>query len=156
MPVHLSGPPEGLRGSRADARLLLGRARIALAALGLSRSELSIALVDDREISRLNGEWRGRPTPTDVLSFSLVEGDFSEHRGGLLGDVVISVETAARQAAERRRGLDDELARLLVHGLLHLVGHDHEADDEARAMAAEERRLRRAIREAGARSRTAT
>lgn len=152
MPVHVSGPPEGLRGSRADVRLLARRARAALSALGLSRSELSVALVDDREIARLNGEWRARPTPTDVLSFSLVEGDFSEHRGGLLGDVVISVETAARQAAERHRGLDDELARLLVHGLLHLVGHDHEADDEARAMAAEERRLRRAMREEGARS----
>jgi rRNA maturation RNase YbeY len=155
MPVHLSGPPEGLRGSRADTRLLVRRARAALSALGLSRSELSISLVDDREIARLNGQWRARPTPTDVLSFSLVEGDFSQHRGGLLGDVVISVETAARQAAERRRGLDDELARLLVHGLLHLVGHDHEADDEARAMAAEERRLRRAIREDRDRSRPA-
>jgi len=147
MPVHLSGPPEGLRGSRADTRLLVGRARTALSELGLARSELSIALVDDDEIARLNGEWRARPTPTDVLSFSLVEGDFAEHRAGLLGDVVISVETAARQAAARHRGLDDELARLLVHGLLHLVGHDHEADEEARAMEAEERRLRRALRD---------
>ena len=135
MAVHVSGPPEGLRGSRADAGLIAKRARVALSSLGLSRSELSIALVDDREIARLNREWRSKRGPTDVLSFSLVEGDFSEHRGGLLGDVVISIETAARQAAERRRGLDDELARLMVHGLLHLVGHDHEDDAEARVMA---------------------
>jgi probable rRNA maturation factor len=148
MAVQVAGPPEGLRGSRADARLLARRARAALSALGLSRSELSIALVDDDEIARLNRDWRKKRGPTDVLSFSLVEGDFAEHRAGLLGDVVISVETAARQAAERRRGLDDELARLMVHGLLHLVGHDHEADDEARVMTAEERRVRRAVREA--------
>jgi probable rRNA maturation factor len=90
-----------------------------------------------------------------VLSFSLLEGAHAEHRGGLLGDVVISVETAARQAAERRRGLDDELTRLMVHGLCHVLGHDHEADEEARVMAAEERRVRAAIRasEAGASAR---
>ncbi len=148
MPVHLVGPPEGKRGSRADGRLLARRARVAMGALGHARSELSIALVDDDEISELNGEYRDKRGPTDVLSFSLLEGDDVEHRGVLLGDVVISVETAARQAAERRRGLDDELARLMVHGLCHLVGHDHERDDEARAMEAVERRLRRAIREA--------
>ena len=148
MAVQLAGPPEGRRGSRADGRMLVRRARVALAALGHARSELSIALVDDEEIKALNGQWRGKPRPTDVLSFSLIEGDFADFRGGLLGDVVISVETAAAQASERRRGLDDELTRLMVHGLLHLVGHDHEGDDEARVMAAEERRLRRAIREA--------
>ena len=148
MPVALVGPPEGLRGSRADGGLLARRARVALKALKLSRSELSLALVDDPTITELNGTWRDKPRPTDVLSFSLVEGEAADHRGAMLGDVVISVETAARQAAERRRGLDDELCRLMVHGLLHLVGHDHERDDEAKAMAAEERRLRRAIRDA--------
>ncbi len=121
-----------------------------MGAIGQRRSELSIALVDDGEIAALNGAYRSKRGPTDVLSFSLLEGDDSEHRGALLGDIVISVETAARQAAERRRGLDDELTRLMVHGLCHLVGHDHELDDEARVMAAEERRLRRAIRESEA------
>jgi len=148
VPVHLVGPPEEGRGSRADGGLLARRARSAMKALGLDRAELSLALVGDAEIAALNAEYRGKQGPTDVLSFSLLEGDDAEHRGALLGDVVISVETAARQAAARRRGLDDELARLMVHGLCHLVGHDHERDDEARAMAAEERRLRRAIREA--------
>ena len=148
MAVHLIGPPEEGRGSRADGRLLARRARAAMKALGHARSELSIALVDDAAIAELNDQYRDKSGATDVLSFSLLEGEDDEHRGGLLGDVVISVETAAKQAAERRRGLDDELARLMVHGLCHLLGHDHEADDEARLMAAEERRLRGAIREA--------
>ena len=136
----ISGPPEAIRGARVDVPRLRRRARAILRAIGQSRSELSIALVDDGAISELNGEWRAKPRATDVLSFSLVEGDFADHRGGMLGDVVISVETAAAQAADRKRGLDDTVARLLVHGVLHLIGHDHEDDDEAWVMAAEERR----------------
>jgi len=96
-------------------------------------------------MGELNAAHRGKAGPTDVLSFSLVEGAHAEHRGALLGDVVIDVEQAARQARRARRTLDDELAKLLIHGVLHLVGHDHEADDEARRMRAEERRLWRAL-----------
>jgi probable rRNA maturation factor len=127
-----------------DVAGLRRRALHVLKAVGESRSELSVALVDDREIADLNGRWRDRPRATDVLSFSLVEGEYSERRGGLLGDVVISVETAARQAGERHRALDEVVTRLLIHGVLHLIGFDHEDDDEARAMGAEERRLWRA------------
>lgn len=145
MSVMVSGPPEAIRGSRVDVPRLRRRAREILRAIGQARAELSIALVDDHEIAELNGTWRSRPTPTDVLSFSLVEGDFADHRGSMLGDVVISVETAATQAAERHRSLDDTVARLLVHGVLHLIGHDHEELDEARRMAAEERRVWRAL-----------
>ena len=145
MSVVISGPPGAIRGARVDVPRLRRRAREVLRAIGQSRSELSIALVDDDEISDLNGEWRAKPRATDVLSFSLVEGDFADHRGGMLGDVVISVETAAAQAADRKRGLDDTVARLLVHGVLHLIGHDHEDDDEARVMAAEERRVWRSL-----------
>ena len=100
-----------------------------LSQLGHGDSELSIALVDDAEIRRLNDEWRGKKRSTDVLSFSLLEGDGARHRGKLLGDVVISVETAARQATARHRGLDEAIGRLVVHGLLHILGHDH--DDAA-------------------------
>jgi len=146
MAVRLVGPPEGVRGSRLDAHLLKSRAVSLLRALGLARAELSIALVDDAEMKELNREWRGLARPTDVLSFSLMEGEHQGHRGALLGDVVISVETAAAQAAARRRGLDEEAARLLIHGMLHLVGHDHEVEAEARLMRAEQRRLWRAIR----------
>jgi probable rRNA maturation factor len=116
-----------------------------LRALKLGRAELSIALVADADIERLNAEWRGQPRPTDVLSFSLVEGDHADHRAGMLGDVVISVETAAAQAADRRRSLDEVVTRLMIHGVLHLIGHDHEEDGEARRMAAEERRLWREV-----------
>jgi rRNA maturation RNase YbeY len=145
MSVMISGPPEAVRGSRVDVDRLRRRAGRILRAVGESRSELSVALVDDETIAELNRQWRDKPRPTDVLSFSLVEGDFAAHRGGLLGDVVISVETAATQAAARHRALDDEVARLLVHGVLHLIGHDHEEDEEAARMAAEERRVWRLI-----------
>ena len=102
-------------------------------------------LVDDAEIAELNERFRGKRGPTDVLSFSLLEGAHAERAGALLGDVVMGVGVARRQAARGRRTLDDELARLLIHGVLHLVGHDHEKDDEAARMRAEERRLGRSI-----------
>jgi len=146
MTVRLSGPPEGARATRVDVALLRSRARAVLRTLGLSRAELSVALVDDQEIAHLNVDWRGRRGPTDVLSFSLVEGECGDFRGTLLGDVVIGIETAARQARERHRALDEEVARLLIHGVLHLVGHDHERDDETRRMRSEERQLWRAVR----------
>jgi probable rRNA maturation factor len=146
MSVAISGPPDAVRGARIDVAKLTRNGRATLAALRLARAELSIALVDDAEIEHLNRTYRNKGRPTDVLSFSLVEGDHADHRGGMLGDVVISVETAARQAAERHRSLDETLTRLMIHGVLHLIGHDHEEDGDARRMAAEERRLLRALR----------
>ena len=145
MSVMIAGPPDAIRGSRVDVARLRRVANAVLRGIGQSKSELSVALVDDASIAELNGQYRAKPRPTDVLSFSLVEGDFADHRGGMLEDVVISVETAAAQAAERHRSLDETVARLLVHGVLHLIGHDHEQDDEARAMQAEERRLLKAL-----------
>jgi probable rRNA maturation factor len=145
MTVRLAGPPDDPDVPAVDTALLARRARRVLAALGHARSELSITLTDDAGIAELNESWRGKRGPTDVLSFSLVEGDHAEHRGGLLGDVVIGVPQAARQARRAHRGLDRELAHLAIHGILHLLGHDHERDDEARVMLAEERRLRREI-----------
>lgn len=142
MTVRLSGrrglPP-------VDRARLRRRASALLRELERPDAELSVALVDDAEIAELNARWRGRAGATDVLSFSLEEGSHAEHRGALLGDVVISLETAARQARRRRHSLEDEVLRLLIHGALHLVGHDHVGDAEARAMRAEERRIRRAI-----------
>ena len=81
-----------------------------------------------------------------MLAFSLLEGAHAERRGALLGDVVIGLETAARQARARRRTLDDEVARLLVHGALHLVGYDHVRRADARVMREQERRVWRALR----------
>ena len=147
MTVRLSGPAPARGLPTVDLPLLRARARRLLRELARPRAELSVALVDDAEIARLNARWRGRDRPTDVLSFSLLEGPFADRRGALLGDVVIGIETAARQARGRHRSLDETVARLLIHGALHLLGHDHERLDEARAMRAEERRLWRALRE---------
>lgn len=146
MSVRLAGPPRRRDGLGVDRRALRSRAQRILRELGHGRSELSVSLVSDEEIARLNREYRGREGPTDVLSFSLLEGPYAQFRGALLGEVVIGLETAARQARRARRSLDDELLRLLIHGVLHLLGHDHEREDEARVMAREERRLRRAVR----------
>ena len=145
MSVLISGPPDAIRGSNVDVVRLRRCGRAILSAIGESRSELSIALVDDPQIKELNTRWRDRKQSTDVLSFSQLEGDFADRRGGLLGDVVISVETAAAQARSRHRGLDEVVARLLIHGVLHLMGHDHEEDAEAQRMAVEERRIWREL-----------
>ncbi len=115
-------------------------ARRALAALG-EVGELSVALVDDARIATLNETWRGKPGPTDVLAFAQREGE-GPIAPGLLGDVVIAVPTAARQAAEHDHPLEDELRALLVHGILHLLGYDHErSEDEARRMFARQREV---------------
>jgi probable rRNA maturation factor len=145
MTVRLSGPRRRADGSGLDRRLLRRRAARLLAALDRRGAELSVRLVDDAEIAELNERFRGKSGPTDVLSFSLLEGAHAERAGALLGDVVMGVGVARRQAARARRTLDDELARLLIHGVLHLVGHDHERGDEAARMRAEERRLWRSI-----------
>jgi len=112
--------------------------------LELSDRELSVVLTDDEEIHALNRDYRGKDRPTDVLAFALTEGEASEFAGPLLGDVVISVPTARKQAKRRRRELADELRFLLAHGLLHLVGWDHRTDEEDRRMKARTRELCRA------------
>jgi len=124
-----------------DLPLLERRAERILDTLGHSSSELSIALVDDESIAQLNLSYRGKNGPTDVLSFSLLEGEQAAYRGALLGDVVISLNTALRQAEQLGQSPDEELARLLIHGVLHLLGYDHVEAEEARRMQAEEERL---------------
>lgn len=90
--------------------------------LNQQRAELSLALVTDPEIHILNRQYRQKDKPTDVLSFPLAD----ELQPFLLGDVVISVDTAARQAQRRHHSLREELQILLIHGILHLLGYDHE------------------------------
>ena len=146
MSVQLTPPPERIDASQLELSLLKRRARAILRLLDHARSELSIALVGDREIRELNRRHRSRDRATDVLSFSLLDGEWAGFRGAMLGDVVISVETAARQARARHRSLNEETARLLIHGVLHLLGHDHEAPEEYKRMRAEERRLSAVLR----------
>jgi len=98
-------------------------ARRALSALGLKGVELSVYITDDEEIRELNKVYRNKDRPTDVLSFPLGE----EANGyKILGDVVISQDTAQRQAKELGHSLEEEVKRLLVHGIVHLLGYDHE------------------------------
>ena len=136
------------------------RAQLLLDALGLTAGELSVVLCDDRAIAELNREYRGEDRPTDVLSFSLLEDAPSgAPEGGaipidppaLLGDVVISVETAARQAERLGRPLVDEISALLVHGILHILGHDHDTAADRKKMDAEASRIEQILASALAR-----
>jgi probable rRNA maturation factor len=132
-----------VRGVRAAglAASLRRSARRLLSGLACDGAELSVLLVSDAEMRRLNRDWRGRDRPTDVLSFAQREGAGGAP-DGLLGDVVISVDTARRQARSGRRPLGREAERLLVHGLLHLLGYDHERSArEAAQMKRKEREL---------------
>jgi probable rRNA maturation factor len=132
--VHVRS--EHARGAAAARRLRRRAARF-LAALGRADAELSLLLITDAGIRRLNREWRGKDRATDVLSFPHAE----PNHGTLLGDVVISLDTARRVARELRRPIEDELDRYLAHGLLHLLGHDHERPADADRMAEAEDEL---------------
>ena len=106
----------------------------ALSALARPTAECSVLLVDDAAMAALNHAYRGVTGPTDVLAFPMTEGRFGATWPDLLGDVVISAETARRRARSRKAGLRAELALLLVHGILHLLGHDHGTPGERRRM----------------------
>jgi probable rRNA maturation factor len=122
------------------ARRLRQRAAAFLRALGREDVELSLLVVGDRRIRTLNREWRGKDAATDVLSFPLSD---PPGIGPLLGDVVLSLDTAARRARDEGRSTAQELERYLAHGILHLLGYDHERPEDARRMAKKEAALAR-------------
>jgi probable rRNA maturation factor len=132
---------------KAPSRAVKDDARALLRVLGLRDAELSILLCDDATIRELNAQWRGKDEPTDVLSFAMNEGQAVGLDDSVLGDIVISMDTATRQAAERSHSLDRELRVLLVHGLLHLRGFDHIEPADAIVMRAREAELLLALRE---------
>jgi probable rRNA maturation factor len=134
-----------VRRSGVDGRALVATAKRLMAAVGEHDSTLSLSLVGDAAMRALNREYRGRDAPTDVLSFPLDDGRDPAVCERLLGDVVISVETARCKAAGYDAPLQRELYRLLIHGVLHLKGHDHVERSERRVMEREERRLADAI-----------
>lgn len=121
-----------------DLQALAEDAQRVLDALGPVDWELSLLLCDDAFIRPLNAQWRDKDTATDVLSFPQIAVATPGHppvdQGRLLGDIVISTTTARRQADERDHALDTELRVLLVHGICHLIGHTHAADDDRAAM----------------------
>ncbi len=111
------------------------KARAVLNALDYPDAELSILLVDDLEISELNQHYLNRQGPTNVIAFPMLEGEFAGISPQLLGDVVISLETADREAGLAGIGMPARLDQLLIHGILHLLGYDHENDaEDARRM----------------------
>ena len=117
-----------------------------LGALGLSKVEVSILLLDDPAIAEFNQRYLKRSGPTDVISFPMHDGSFPEVQPQLLGDIALSLETAQRQADGRGLSLQEEVTELLVHGVLHLLGYDHErSPSESRRMKTKEREVLAAI-----------
>lgn len=128
-----------------DGRIVKRRAERMLIELGAEDAELSVMLTNDALIRDLNEKHRKKSKATDVLSFPMDDlGKGPSGRARLLGDVVISLDTAARQARRRRRELISEVTHLLAHGILHLIGYDHETDAEERRMNVEAAKLIRA------------
>jgi probable rRNA maturation factor len=144
MPIFVSRRAPGSAPlSRAEVRKLGEKM---LHELRLIESELSILLCNDEVIHQINLAHRGKDKPTDVLSFPQAEFRAPErlksgHDLRLLGDVVISIDTAARQAKARRRSLLEEVRFLLAHGVLHLFGYDHATPDEKAVMTKRTRQL---------------
>lgn len=112
--------------------------------------ELSIVIVDDSEIARLNQAYLQHEGPTNVISFPMREGDFSDVNPGLLGDVVISIDTAESESESAGIALAERMEELLVHGILHLFGYDHvKGEAEAHVMEAKSRELLDRLRKDG-------
>jgi probable rRNA maturation factor len=107
----------------------------------LQKANVSLLFTNDEEIRELNANYRKKDKPTDVLSFAMHEGEFAEVAGAELGDIVLSVETTLRQAEAHSNEPMAEATMLLAHGLLHLIGWDHQTDAQERAMTRETKRL---------------
>ena len=146
MPVHMQSQ---VRRITFDQVRLERSARAILSDVGEMSAELGILFVGDQRMRGLNRRYRGKDRTTDVLAFAMREAarpQVSYLMPDMLGDVVISIPTARRQAKEAGRSLDEELACLLVHGILHLCGYDHErGEKEARRMHRRERMILRSI-----------
>lgn len=122
--------------------IVAGAVGAAFAEAGLKArpdAELAVTLADDARVRALNAEWRAKDSPTNVLTFPAVELDETAD-AAMLGDVILAFETVAREAREEGKSLADHVSHLVVHGVLHLFGHDHLNDADADAMERLERR----------------
>jgi len=109
--------------------------KVILNALDCPDGEISILIVDDPQMEKLNRKYLNRTGPTNVIAFPMREGEFSHLSPQLLGDVVISTDTAAKEAQNSAMSMEQRFSELLVHGILHLFGYDHEtSDQDARKM----------------------
>lgn len=127
------------RGFRPDCARIARFAEALLASEAYPSGRVSVVFTGDRVMARLRRDWLGKPGTTDVLSFDL-RGDPAHGAEAVLGEVIVSVDRARLQARAYGVPLAEELARLVIHGLLHLAGHDHHRPDETRRMRARERR----------------
>lgn len=111
--------------------------------MGYPDSELSVVVTGDLGIRRINRDYLGKDRPTNVISFAMTEGEFGDINPATLGDVIISADTAAREAEEGGISFWSRLCFLLLHGILHITGYDHErsGEEEARRMEAKEREV---------------
>jgi probable rRNA maturation factor len=123
-----------------DAEAVIQRAIAAAAETvdaDVADAELAVMLTDDAGIRTLNGNWRGVDTPTNVLSFPALQPDGGRREDDaprMLGDIAIAYQTMRREADDEQKPFDHHLSHLAVHGFLHLIGYDHETDDDAEAM----------------------
>jgi probable rRNA maturation factor len=142
--VSIERPFEGL----VDGDRIESIASRVLDAEGQVPAELGVLVTDDDAVRGLNREYAGDDEATDVLAFSLREGEefVSPDEVQRLGEIIISFPTAQRQAEEAGRAVEEEVAHLLVHGILHLLGYDHAEEDEERVMRAREEALLASVR----------
>lgn len=120
---------------RISSKKIRQTASVILSALGYPDAELSILIVDDQQIAQLNRQYLNRKGPTNVIAFCMRQGQFSDIAPNLLGDIVISADTAQREAQSAAISMQDRFDQLLIHGTLHLLGYDHEnTEDEALKM----------------------
>lgn len=144
--------PISIKNQQKKQKADLGRLRRSLKrilkTLDCENSEVSVILVDDERIREINRQYLQRDRPTNVISFAMTEGYDGDLHPEILGDIIISIETAARDAMKAKLDFMDEVEFLLIHGLLHLLGYNHEDTplDEAQKMKTKERELFRMLR----------
>lgn len=142
MPIYLTNMQKAVEVTEDMEGLIQNVVNTALAEEDVNlASEVSVVLVDDPYIHKMNLEYRSIDRPTDVLSFAMLEEDEDEPEilgqadpEPMLGDIIISLETALRQAAEYNHSVEREVAFLTLHGTLHLLGYDHMEEDETKEM----------------------
>jgi probable rRNA maturation factor len=125
MIIHIDNRQKTLKLNRRRLRAHISKL---MKALHLEDRELSVVFMDNRGIQEINRDYLGRDWPTNVISFAISEGQFSGINPQLLGDIIISVEKAIADAESGDLPIEDELDFLIIHGLLHLIGYDHEGE----------------------------
>lgn len=132
---------------KIDKRNIRGTVLKILKILDCADKEISLSFVDDENIKQLNKQYLGRDKATNVISFSLQEGEYSDINPQIMGDIIISVETAQRDAIKGNLTVTQELEFLIIHGILHLLGYNHEntTKKETNKMRQKEKELFNAI-----------